>query len=244
MKYQETIIKRSGLSRFYVYRLILTMAILAFLAGTMLNLACAAGATQKSTQSSDVSSNNGLIIRYLPVPEQVQPSRVIEIICVATDSLNSPLTYAWSASEGEIEPQEDPESIKWLSPAEVGIYTVTVVISNDRGDKVQKTVDINVTDQEPQHPVIYTVKCENCTKNIEASRFKEYTLRCDAIDPNGDELRYVWFANLGKIEGHGEYANWNTGAQSGNTLITVIVTDSLGHESTGYLAVNVSCCNK
>ncbi|HJX04043.1 MAG TPA: hypothetical protein VJ488_05750 [Dehalococcoidia bacterium] len=236
--------ERSGLKRFYVYRLILAVIILALLAGIILTLACADGATQKTTQSSDASSSNGLIIRYLPIPNQVQPSRVIEILCVATDSQNSPLTYVWSASAGEIKPQEDPESIKWLSPIEVGIYTVTVVVSNDRGDKVQKTVDINVTDEEPQHPVIYTVKCENCTKNIEASRFSEYTLRCDAIDPNNDELRYVWFANLGKIEAQGEYAIWTTGAQFGNALITVIVTDSQGNEATGYLAINVACCNK
>jgi hypothetical protein len=244
MKHKETMIERSGLKGFYDYRLLLLVTILVLLAGIVLNLACIDGAGQKTSQSSDMSSSNGLIIRYLPVPEQVQPSRVIEILCVATDRQDSPLVYKWSASAGEIKPQEDPQSIKWLSPAKTGIYTVTVVVSNDRGDEVTKTVNINVTDEDPQYPVIYTVKCENCTKDIEASRFSEYTLRCDAIDPYGDELRYLWFANLGKLEGHGEYATWSTGAQFGNTLITVIVTDSQGHESTGYLAVNVSCCNK
>lgn len=197
----------------------------------------------KTEQAVSRESSNGLAIRHLPVPNQLEPLRQIEIMCVATDLNNSPLTYEWSASGGIIKPEKDPSVIQWLAPKEEDIYAITVIVSNSEGTKVTKTVSINVTEKEAQHPKIYAVACDNCKNHTDASRFSDYIVRCEAVDPNHDEMRYIWFASIGKMEGYGDYATWSTGAQFGNALITVIVIDSQGNESTGYLTINVACCN-
>jgi hypothetical protein len=184
----------------------------------------------------------GLVIRYLTAPKQVIPSRGAEILCVATDSSGGTITYEWSATGGEIQNRKEPESILWVAPSKEGSYTVTVVATNVNGGKAIRSVAINVTREPDQRPVIYGVKCEDCKEGIEASRFKQYILRCDASAPSGGTLHYMWFANLGKINGEGTSATWFTGSQYGNALVTVIVTDDKGNESEGYLAINVSCC--
>jgi hypothetical protein len=91
--------------------------------------------------------------------------------------------------------------------------------------------------------MVDSVACSGCKNGTEASRWKTYEIRCDASDPNGDELRYTWFANMGKVRGNGPIATWQTLGQYGNALVTVIVTDEEGNKTEGYLAINIDCCH-
>lgn len=212
-----------------------------FILAIPISVALFTSCTSQETQGANESSGT-LTIYYLTAPVQVMPTRLSEILCVAVDRENSPLTYEWKASGGEIRPEEEPQFIKWFSPEKEGEYEISVTVKNQKGNIASKSVRIKVTREQEQHPKIYAVKCDNCRNQIEASRFTEYTLRCEAVDPNNDPLRYIWFANIGKIKGEGNYATWSPGAQFGNALITVIVIDSDGNESVGYLAINVACC--
>jgi hypothetical protein len=162
---------------------------------------------------------------------------------VATDAGGGAISYEWSAAGGEIQARKEPESILWVAPGKEGSYTITVVVTNASGVKATRSVNIAVTKEPDQRPVIYGVKCQDCKNGVDASKFSQYTLRCDASAPSGGTLHYTWFANLGKIKGEGASATWFTGAQYGNALITVIVADDRGNETEGYLAINVSCCN-
>lgn len=193
-------------------------------------------------QPSD-QETKGLVIRYLTAPGQVMPSRGTDVLCVATDEDNGVLNYEWSATGGKIEVRKDPENILWIAPDKTGNYTVTVVVTNAKGIKATKSATILVTTDPPQQPVITSVTCQDCKNGIEASRFSNYNIKCDASDPTGDPLQYTWFATIGKIKGEGPYATWFTGGQYGNALITVIVTDDKGNKTEGYLAINVSCCH-
>ena len=171
------------------------------------------------------------------------PLRGADIWCVATDANRSELKYEWSATGGEIQKKDEPNVILWIAPKKMGNYDITVTVTNANGVKVTQSATVKVTDEPVQHPIVYSVTCDNCKNMMEASRFNEYTLRCVAIDPNADdELHYTWFATLGKIKENGAYATWTLGAQFGNALITVVVTDSKGNQVEGYLSVNVSCC--
>ncbi len=202
--------------------------------------ACATSEVSKQPVETDTK---GLVIRYLTAPRQVIPSRGAEVACVATDAGGGTISYEWSATGGEIQARKEPESILWVAPGKEGSYAVTVVVTNAGGAKATRSVTIVVTKEPDQRPVIYGVKCQDCKDGVEASKFSQYTLRCDTSAPGGGTLHYTWFANLGKIKGEGASATWFTGAQYGNALITVIVTDDKGNESEGYLAINVSCCN-
>ena len=224
------------------YNLKLISAFIVVAIATVSMVACAVAPSNKLPQQPAPASNSELIIRYLTAPQQVAPLRGTEIQCVATDASGDAITYEWSATGGEIQPRKEPDTIFWLAPSKTGSYTITATVTTTKGARATRSVTVSVSSDPAQFPVIHGVTCDDCRNRIEASRFTQYTLRCEAIDPNNDELRYTWFANLGKIKGEGAYATWTVGSQSGNALITVIVTDSKGNATEGYLAVNVSCC--
>ena len=63
---------------------------------------------------------------------------------------------------------------------------------------------------------------------------------CNASDPEGDELSYEWLASGGNITGTGAAVNWTAPEEVGMYDITVVVTDSLGREATGSIALVAS----
>ncbi len=180
------------------------------------------------------------VIHDLKAPKQVAPSSSSQISCVATSENDDALSYEWSATGGELEGKAD--SAIWMAPDTTGDYTVTVVVTDGKGDKATGSVNITVTLKPNRPPAVDSMTCLNCSNGIEASRWKTYYIVCDASDPEGDELNYSWLATIGKIEGEGDYIVFRTFGEYGNALITVIVTDDKGNEAEGYLAINISCC--
>jgi hypothetical protein len=209
----------------------------------MVTLGVACSTNSGTATGTANSESDGLVIRYLTAPQQIAPLRGTEILCVVTDKSGGKLNYEWSSSGGEIKHEQEPQSIKWFAPEKTGSYTISVVVTNSQGAQVNRSVTIVVSDAPDEHPVIHSVTCDDCKYRTEASKLSQYAIKCEAIDPNGDELKYTWFANLGRIKGEGPVVEWFTGSQFGNALITVIVTDSKGNETEGHLAINISCCN-
>jgi hypothetical protein len=227
------------LGKFYFHAK-LTIALVILIVIVMLGSGCTMSSTVKEPTETQ---NSGLVIRYLTAPKQLEPSRGAEILCIATDEVDDILNYEWSATGGQIQTRQEPDSIIWIAPDKTDNYTITVVVTNAKGIKATKSVNILVTNEPPRYPVITSVTCQDCKNGIEASRSKEYIIKCDASDPTGDKLHYTWFATIGKIKGEGPNATWFTGSLYGNALITVIVADDKGNKTEGYLAINVSCCH-
>ncbi len=227
----------------FCYRASMSVALAVLIMVTLLTVACAA--PQAAKPASEPQDSGGLVIRYLTAPKQIMPSLGGEVLCVVTDESDGKLTYEWSATGGEIRKKgEDWDLVLWVAPAKTGTYTVTVAVTNAQGKKATRSVDILVTSEPSQSPVVLSVTCQDCKNSIEASRFSTYNIRCDAHEPTGGNLSYTWFATIGKIkaEGNGSSATWYTGGQYGNALITVIVSNDKGNKTEGYLAVNISCC--
>jgi len=192
--------------------------------------------------------NSQPVIHYLTahnltLQKQVAPSSGITVRCVATDDDEDRLSYKWSATGGEIQIKGESEDILWIAPDIPGNYAITVEVNDGKDGKAASSIAILVTNEPPCYPLISSVTCLGCRDGIEASRWKTYEVRCDASDPNGDELHYKWFANMGKISGNGPIVTCQTMGQYGNALITVIVTDEEGNKAEGYLAINISCCH-
>ena len=197
---------------------------------------------------SPEQQNSPPVIHYLTahnltVQKQVPPSSGITVRCVATDDDEDRLSYKWSATGGEIQIKGEAEDILWIAPDIPGNYTITVEVNDSKGGKATSSITIMVTNEPPRYPMVSSMTCLDCKNGIEASRWKTYEVRCDASDPNGDELRYTWFASMGKVSGNGPIATWQTLGQYGNALITVIVTDEEGNKTEGYLAINIDCCH-
>ena len=185
--------------------------------------------------------NTAPVIHILKAPKQVAPSSISQISCVATSENDDDLVYQWSATGGQI--QGEADSIVWIAPDTTGDCTITVTVSDGEGNNTTSAAHIIVTLRPNRAPVVDSMTCLNCSNGIEASRWSQYQIRCDASDLDGDKLNYMWLATIGKIEGDGPYATWLTLGQYGNALITVIVTDDKGNETEGYLAINISCCH-
>jgi hypothetical protein len=67
----------------------------------------------------------------------------------------------------------------------------------------------------------------------------EGNLTCDASDPDGDKLNYIWSAENGTIKGEGNQVIWVTPDTTGNYAITVHVTDGKGGEATASKSFKV-----
>lgn len=185
--------------------------------------------------------NDAPVIHYLRVQKQVAPAETLRITCAVVDKNDDILSYDWSTSGGQVQGRGD--KVVWTAPSTTGSYTITVVVSDGKGGKATSSATILVTDKPNRSPVVSSVTCQDCTNGTQASRWKTYSIRCDASDPEGSNLSYQWSATMGKINGEGRLAIWTTLSQYGYAVIKVIVTDDKGNEAEGYLSANISCCN-
>jgi len=78
--------------------------------------------------------------------KQVQPTRGVELLCIATDADNNSITYDWSATEAKLKPKGDNGAlVLWVAPEKTGDFTVLFVATNSKGNKVSRSATINVT---------------------------------------------------------------------------------------------------
>ena len=65
-------------------------------------------------------------------------------------------------------------------------------------------------------------------------------VECIALDPDGDELSYIWLAGDGSISAEGSIATWTAPDSAGTYTITVRVIDDRGGEATTNLTIEVA----
>ena len=66
----------------------------------------------------------------------------VALDCIAYDHDGDELIYQWTATGGEIK-GEGP-FVSWVAPDELGIYTVTVRVSDGKGGEAEESLDIEV----------------------------------------------------------------------------------------------------
>ncbi len=179
------------------------------------------------------------VIRSIEVPKEVMPLFNTPLYCNAFAA--GILTYAWSATGGVI--QGSGTDVIWISPKELGEYTITVVVKDEKGNTAQESARITVVGTLAEELAVVSMECLDCPNKIEASKWKNYLIRCTVNVVDWTKLTYAWTATIGKIDGQGREANWQTFGQYGNSLIKVIVSDPNGKKAEGFLAVNISCCH-
>ncbi len=70
------------------------------------------------------------------------PGETLQFTCVASDSNNDPLNYAWSATNGTF--SGNGSTVDWTAPATEGIVPVTIKVTDDEGLFAQTTTNILV----------------------------------------------------------------------------------------------------
>jgi hypothetical protein len=163
---------------------------------------------------------------------RVNPSASCQIVCNASDADGDALSYNWSTSGGEL--SGEGAIVIWTAPHSEGSHNITVIVNDGQGGVVSDYVVIMV--RENNSPVISSlVANEDWTFPLGS-----LDMTCNTLDPDGDELRYVWSTNGGSITGTGYEVVWTAPEQIGTYTITVIVRDTYGGSDTETLATVVA----
>ncbi len=96
-----------------------------------------------NNNEEEPENNPPLIESLSAVPTIISPNAWSGITCVATDADEDVLLYGYSATGGYFDFWEEPSDRKWIAPAQVGLYTITVTVS-DGIDSTWEEIDIQV----------------------------------------------------------------------------------------------------
>ena len=154
------------------------------------------------------------------------------IECVASDEDGDELSYEWSASEGKI--NGNGATVAWSAPKYEGVYNIMVKVTDGNGGKASGSVTITVKNN--HIPAINGLTTNRDWLNPSGS----CEVKCEAEDPDGDELNYEWLASGGEISGTGSLVTWTAPDATGLYDIAVVVTDGYGGEDTRSLPISVS----
>jgi hypothetical protein len=173
------------------------------------------------------------------------PSGSLQVTCNATDPDGDELSYEWSASGGDI--SGTGAVVNWTTPEEVGIYQVTVVVTDGHGGEGTRFVYLSVvTDTPPTiEDLVVTAEHQYLKKTstgYKVGKTKEYNIECIASNTSG-ELVYEWSCDGGEISGEGSLITWTAPNTEGDVAVTVVVTDIAHNIVSKSVILNVVPCS-
>ena len=174
-----------------------------------------------------IGNHSPIVISLEAEPKVISASESCQIGCVASDPDGDELSYEWSASGGGI--NGHGASVTWTAPDSEGIYSVVVKVTDGRGGEVSDSITIPVRINRP--PKITGLIADADWVSPSSS----LQVKCDAEDPDGDEISYEWTASGGDVSGSGAVAIWSAPGAVGTYTVTVVVTDVYGAEATSSL---------
>ncbi len=196
------------------------------------------------------AANHPPIITSLKAePEPVLVSASCQIECIATDEDGDELSYEWSASRGEID--GEGATVTWTAPEEVGVYDITVVVSDGHGGSATRTLRISVVTGQPpgiedllvtkdRHGHCYLKKA---VSGYTVGKAQKYDIECIASHPDDFELSYKWECDDGEIEGEGAMITWTAPNTSREVKVTVTVSDIAGNVVSKNIVLKVVTCS-
>src|SRR4030043_2288066 len=184
---------------------------------SILMTVCSACTTPTVPAPYHEPQNDAPVILYLRAQKQIAPLETSQIRCFTAENNDYMLNYEWSATGGKNQGKGD--IVVWTAPDTTGEYTITVVVSNSKGGEASSSVTILVTHEPNRPPIVHSITCQDCTNGIKASKWKTYSILCDASDPEGDNLTYQWSVTIGKIIGDGRLVTWQTFDEPGYAVI-------------------------
>jgi hypothetical protein len=177
------------------------------------------------------------------------PSGSIQVTCNATDPDGGELSYEWSTTRGDI--SGTGAVVNWTAPQEVGIYDITVVVTDVYGDEATKSVTPSVALGTP--PIIEDL-IVTADLYLRESLFGydydvfwpgKYHIECIVSDKDG-EVSYNWSCDDGEISEISEDGSTIIWAVPNNisidVTVTVIVSDIAGNRMGKSIAFYVPSC--
>jgi len=175
------------------------------------------------------------------------PSGSLQVTCTASDPDGDELSYEWSTDGGDI--SGTGTTVNWTAPQEVGIYDITVVVTDGHGRSDTRTLCSTVVTGEPPTIEDLLITADHCylktySWGYKVGKQQEYTIECVVTDV-GSELSYDWSCEDGTISGEGSMITWTAPDKYlERTTVTVVVSDIAGNMVCKSVALNVVSCSK
>jgi len=175
----------------------------------------------------------------------------IRVTCTASDRDGDELNYEWSTDGGDI--SGTGAVVNWTAPEEVGIYHVTVVVTDGHGREDTRSVTLSVATGTPpiignlivtaKEPKYLIVLIDGYKYKV--GKTKEYYIECKLSDTSG-QVFYEWSCDGGEISGEGSMITW-TAPDTSNTspgfTITVTVSDIADNKVSKSIVFQVVSCS-
>lgn len=184
-----------------------------------------------------VEGNRAPIISYAYAsPTKIRFDKTINLNASATDPDNDPITYLWNVQSGSCQINNPTSQNTTISSSAAGKCNVKLTVTDTKGASVSRTVAVEFTTN--TSPKINSITSDKT--NIRAN--ETVTLTCNASDPDGDDISYLWTNNYDDNEGNS--ATYSFTAPSNVDNITSItftckVTDELGASTSQNKSISV-----
>ncbi len=206
-----------------------------------------------------------IITAVRPERFELDPGGSVAIACSASDLSGGALTYQWLATSGTLTDNET-DTAKWTAPQELGLYTVTVVVSDERGNQSRKSVNLRVgsaeqppADRIPAGPfwiedmiaerdpsgrsAISPPVLGQSWETSERSVFVGSPIRITCVmGGSAQGLNYEWSCDVGKIDGSGESVVWVAPRDACKAHVTVRVRNGSDTVEEATISFRVSTC--
>ena len=194
-----------------------------------------------------LANHRPAIISLAAEQEEVRPLGSSQIVCHATDpdGDDDDLSYDWSASGGSI--TGTGAVVDWVAPEEVGIYDITVLITDSHGGEDMGSIALSVETSIPPTVEDLIVTADHKYLKETATGYKvgktqEFRIACIASNTSG-ELVSEWSCTDGQISGEGSTITWTAPDVSGEVTVTVVVTDVADNRLTKSIVLDVVSCS-
>jgi len=173
------------------------------------------------------------------------PLSSIQVTCTASDPDGDELSYEWSTSGGNI--TGTGSEVIWTAPEEVGIYQVTVVVTDGHGEEDTRLVYLSAATGTPPtiEDLVVTAEHQYLKKTstgYKVGKTKEYDIECVTSNTSG-ELVYEWSCDGGEISREGSIITWTAPNTEGDFTVTVVVTDVADNTVSKSIILNVVPCS-
>ncbi len=185
-------------------------------------------------QSSPTSSVNTppVIQAITAASDRIAPFDLCMVVCDAVDMDGDPLSYTWTASQGDI--FGEGASIEWGAPTTEGLFTLSVTVDDGRGGTAGQSTSLRVKTN--YAPAISTLSAFSDWIIPGSSTY----ISCAASDADGDEVAYEWTATGGEMFGQGHSIVWVAPTEPGSYWVTVFARDAYGGEARRGIPISVA----
>jgi hypothetical protein len=180
--------------------------------------------------------------------EWTAPLNSVQVTCSASDPDGDAVSYEWSASGGDI--SGTGAVAGWTAPQKLGIYDITVVVTDSYGSSATDSVAISVATGQPPNIEALLVTAEHCylqthSWGYRVGKGQEYDFECIVSDMSGGVF-YEWShtdGEISEISQDGSIITWIAPDASTWVTVTVVVSDMVGNIVSEDVLLEVAACS-